>query len=518
MSCVTPSDRRKRKGTAINILECRDVSKWYGESAVLKNVNFSLAQNEIHAIVGENGAGKSTLVKIIAGLVPSDSGIINFEGNPRVESSVREVQNSGIALIHQEPRLFPDLSVLENVCVDYQPGSRARSKFNWKAAEKETQMLMDQLGCQFSLKSPVKALSVADQQMVDMVAALRKRLKVLIVDEPTASLTPSEVDRMFVTLRNLNVNGVSIIFIGHRLEEVLGLSQRITVLKDGEVVAVKETSQTTEDELVRLMVGRNIERRERDEVATSDISSLIVHNLVSPGFVDQVSFEVKKGEILGIGGLVGAGRSELLESIFGLRPRSSGEVVSTEYGPINSVKQAIGAHIALVPEDRAHNGLFLNRTIGENIIVNNLKSTSRLGVRNFAKEKSLSEELIRKFQIRISKISQLVRELSGGNQQKVSLAKWLNRDVEVLMVDEPSRGVDVGSKAEIHQLINSLAHSGMSVIMVSSDMRELIELSHRILVMRNGRLAGELSGVGISEEAVLRLASGLNVTQEGGTK
>jgi ABC-type sugar transport system ATPase subunit len=502
----------------INILECRDISKWYGESPVLSNVDFELAQNEIHAIVGENGAGKSTLAKIIAGLVIKDSGSIAFGGSARAESSVREIQNSGIVLIHQEPRLFPDLTVLENVCVDYQSVSRSPRKFDWKIAEQETTQLMAQLGCQFSLHSPVKALSVADQQMVDMVAALRKQLKLLIVDEPTASLTPSEVDRMFSTLRNLNAKGVSIIFIGHRLEEVLAISQRITVLKDGEVVAVRRTSETAEDELVQLMVGRNIEKRVRGNVKSSHETMLSVRNLSSPGFVDQVSFDVQKGEILGIGGLVGAGRSELLESIFGLRPKSSGEVVSTEYGPVNNVKQSIHAQLALVPEDRGHNALFLSRSVGENLAANNLKLTSRLGRRNFSKERSLSKELVQKFQIKVSDISQYVRELSGGNQQKVSLAKWLKKDVQVLLVDEPSRGVDVGSKSEIHQLINTLADSDMSVIMVSSDMRELIELSHRILVMRNGRIAGELSGSDISEEAILRLASGLNSGISGETQ
>ena len=496
-------------GFTINVLECKSVSKWYGEAAVLKNVDFDLAQNEIHAIVGENGAGKSTLVKIISGLVPVDVGTIKFEGNDRTYSNIREIQNSGVALIHQEPRLFPDLSVLENVCVDYQVRDGKNKRFNWKKAEEETKELLEQLGCSFSVHSPVKALSVADQQMVDMVSALRKKLKLLIVDEPTASLTPSEVARLFATIRKLNASGVAIIFIGHRLEEVLQLSNRITVLKDGEVVAVKKTSETTEDELIRLMVGRNIAASSTDSKTSSSEISLKVSNLESPGYVTDVSFEVKRGEILGIGGLVGAGRSELLETIFGLRKRSAGEVISTNHGSIKKVKQAISSRVALVPEDRAHNGLFLNRSINENLVITNLNLTSRGGKRNFGKEKQVGQELIEKFRVKLSSASQLVRELSGGNQQKVSLAKWLKQEVEILLIDEPSRGVDVGSKSEIHQFLNNSAKDGMSIIMVSSDMRELIELSHRIIVMRNGRIAGELSGSEISEEAVLRLASGL---------
>ena len=502
-------------GFTINVLECKSVSKWYGDAEVLKSVDFNLAQNEIHAIVGENGAGKSTLVKIISGLVPVDVGTIKFEGNDRTFSNIREIQNSGVALIHQEPRLFPDLSVLENVCVDYQVRDRKSKRFNWKQAEVETKELLAQLGCSFSVHSPVKALSVADQQMVDMVSALRKKLKLLIVDEPTASLTPSEVARLFETIRKLNASGVAIIFIGHRLEEVLQLSDRITVLKDGEIVAVKNTSETTEDELIRLMVGRNIAASTTDSKTSSSQISLKVSNLVSPGYVADVSFEVKRGEILGIGGLVGAGRSELLETIFGLRKRSSGEVISTNHGSIKKVKQAISSRIALVPEDRSHNGLFLNRSINENLVITNLNLTSRGGKRNFGKEKLIGQELIEKFRVKLSSASQLVRELSGGNQQKVSLAKWLKQDVEVLLIDEPSRGVDVGSKSEIHQFLKNSAKDGMSIIMVSSDMRELIELSHRIIVMRNGRIAGELSGSEISEESVLRLASGLATAGKG---
>lgn len=496
----------------MNVLECKSLSKWYGDSAVLRDVDFELAQNEIHAIVGENGAGKSTLVKIISGLVPVDVGNIKFNGNDRTYSNIREIQNSGIALIHQEPRLFPDLSVLENVCVDYEAKVGTSRRFNWKKAEEQTKQLLSQLGCTFSVHAPVKALSVADQQMVDVVSALRKKLKLLIVDEPTASLTPAEVKRMFKTLRDLNNRGVAIIFIGHRLEEVLEISTRITILKDGEVVAVKKTSETTENELIKLMVGRSLNISSRNSKISNSQTSLKIKNLVSPGYVDNISFEVKSGEILGIGGLVGAGRSELLETIFGLRKRTHGDVLSLSQGKIKKVKQAISAGIVLVPEDRAHNGLFLNRSIIENLAITNLNLTSSGGKRNFRKENKIGRELIDKFRIKLLSTAQLARELSGGNQQKVSLAKWLKQEVKILLIDEPSRGVDVGSKSEIHQFLNDSAQQGMSIIMVSSDMRELIELSHRILVMRNGRIAGELSGSDISEESVLRLASGVTST------
>ena len=499
-------------GGKINILECIGLSKWYGEAQVLHNINFELKQGEIHAVVGENGAGKSTLVKIIAGLVPVDAGQVLFESADRTFANIREIQNSGIALIHQEPRLFPDLSVLENVSVDRQVKEGKRQRFFWSAAETETRKLLDELGCSFSVHSPVKALSVADQQMVDMVSALRKKLKLLIVDEPTASLTPTEVKRLFTTLRKLNAQGVTIIFIGHRLEEVLEISDRITILKDGELVTVKNKSGTNEDELIRLMVGRNITSTAESKPIVSQEVALKVENLVSPGFVANVSFEVRKGEILGIGGLVGAGRSELLETIFGLRKRTGGRVLLNQGIEISTVHEAIEARVALVPEDRSLNGLALNRSINENLVITNLSLTSRRSWRNFTRERQLGSELIEKFRVKLSSASQLVRELSGGNQQKVSLAKWLKRNVDILLIDEPSRGVDVGSKFEIHQFLNDSSRNGMSVVMVSSDMRELIELSHRILVMRNGRVAGVLSGFEINEEAVLRLASGLTTT------
>ena len=293
---------------------------------------------------------------------------------------------------------------------------------------------------------------------------------------------------------------------------MLKISQRITVLKDGEVVAVKKTSETNEDQLVKLMVGRNIDAAAAGSGNTSNKVMLKVSNLVSPGFVSDVSFEVKQGEILGIGGLVGAGRSELLETVFGLRQRTSGIVKSTEHGELKNVKQAIAAKLALIPEDRAHNGLALNRSINENLVITNLNLSSKGGIRNFGNEAKVGQELIDKFRIKLSSAIQLVRELSGGNQQKVSLAKWLKQDIEVLLIDEPSRGVDVGSKSEIHQFLFDSANKGMSVVMVSSDMRELIELSQRIIVMRNGRIAGELTGKEISEESVLRLASGLSTS------
>lgn len=486
------------------------MSKWYGDTAVLKNIDFDLEQDEIHAVVGENGAGKSTLVKIIAGLIPLEVGKIKFKGSDRTKSNIREIQNAGVALIHQEPRLFPDLTVLENVCIDYQTGTRKGKKFNWNLAEKETAKLLEELGCSFSVHSPVKALSVADQQMVDMVSALRKNLQLLIVDEPTASLTPSEVKRFFSTLKKLHATGVAIVFIGHRLEEVLQISQKITILKDGEVVAVKKTAETNEDELVRLMVGREIDAsKDKSKHSDHKKTMLKISNLVSPGFVNNVSLEINKGEILGIGGLVGAGRSELLETIFGLRKRTEGVVVSTNYGNIDNVQQSISAKIALIPEDRGHNGLFLNRSIGENLIITNLNLTSKVGKRNFKKEGTIASELIDKFRVKILHANQLARELSGGNQQKISLAKWLKQEIEILLIDEPSRGVDVGSKAEIHQFLINSAHLGMSIIMVSSDMRELIELSHRIVVMCNGKHVGELTGTDITEESILRMASGL---------
>jgi rhamnose transport system ATP-binding protein len=488
-------------------LACSGVNKCFGGVPVLVDVDLAVRPGEIHVLLGENGAGKSTLVKIVAGLVAPDSGAVVLDGHDLTGRSVAAAQSVGVALIHQEPRLFPDLTVLENVWIDEPSRGRFRRSVNLRTLGGRTRQLLDQLGCRVALDARVNSLSVADQQLVDIASALRRELRVLIVDEPTASLTPSEVHVLFGVLRALRDDGVTIIFIGHRLEEIMSIGDRITVLRDGRVVTTLAVADTDEDELIRLMVGRDIESDTFPTDHTNGDVVLSVSALSSPGAFSGVSFEVHRGEVLGIGGLVGAGRTELLETIFGVRRRTHGTVVAAGRR-ITRNADAIRAGLGLVPEDRGVNGLVVTRPIRENIVAPNMRATSRHGIRRRNRETDLAARLIDRLRIKALGGDQLPNQLSGGNQQKVSVAKWMAHDLSVLLVDEPTRGVDVGAKAEIHNLLRELAAHGTAVVMVSSDMRELLSMSDRILVMREGALTGELHGATADEESVLRLAAG----------
>ena len=489
-------------------LVCSGVNKSFGGVPVLSDVDLDVRRGEIHVLLGENGAGKSTLVKIVAGLVDPDSGTVVLDGHDLAGRSVAAAQSVGVALIHQEPRLFPDLTVLENVWIDEPSRGRLHRSVNLRTLGGRTRQLLDQLGCRVALDARVNSLSVADQQLVDIASALRRDLRVLIVDEPTASLTPSEVHVLFGVLRSLRDDGVTIIFIGHRLEEIMSIGDRITVLRDGCVVTTLAVADTDEDELIRLMVGRDIETETRSADRTNADVVLAVSALSSPGAFAGVSFEVHGGEVLGIGGLVGAGRTELLETIFGVRKRTHGTVVAGGRRIARNA-DAIRAGLGLVPEDRGVNGLVVTRPIRENIVAPNMRATARRGIRRRSREAALATRLIDRLRIKALGGEQLPNQLSGGNQQKVSVAKWMAKDLSVLLVDEPTRGVDVGAKAEIHGLLRELAAQGTAVVMVSSDMRELLAMSDRILVMREGALAGELDGATADEESVLRLAAGV---------
>ncbi len=488
------------------VVECRGLSKWYGISKVLDEIDLSVNEGEIHVILGENGAGKSTLVKAIAGLVAQDCGSITIDGQPLRVGSVAAAQSMGVALIHQEPRLFPDLTVTENIWIDHR-SSPGKERFRLSRVGPRTQELLTQLGSSVSPDARVAFLSVADQQTVDIAAALRRDLKVLIVDEPTASLTPSEVSNLFRVMRELRDGGVAIIFIGHRLEEIMQISDRITVLRDGKLVRTLLTDDTNEDELIRLMIGRDIDSLIHRAVTHVGETLLEVKELSCSGHFADVSLEVRRGEIVGIGGLVGSGRSELLETIFGARSKVGGRVLLGGT-PNDSISESVAGGMGLVPEDRGRYGLILLSSVLNNISASNLDLTSWWDIRRPRREVFNAGEIVTNLRIKVSSLRQPAGELSGGNQQRVSLGKWLVRDLDVLLVDEPTRGVDIGSKLEIHGLLRKFADAGKAVLMVSSDMRELLEVPDRILVMREGRLAGEIPGGDATEEAVMRLASG----------
>lgn len=487
-------------------LRTENISKSFDESVVLIGANLSLNAGEVHAIVGENGAGKSTFAKICAGIHLPDAGSIFLQGQASHYSSVAEAQALGITLIHQEPRLFPDLTVVENIWIDYRgPGRR----FDIRKVVQETKRWLDELGCDLDLDAKIAQTSVADQQLIDIASALRKPLKVLILDEPTASMTPREVVRLAGVLARLKSQGVAIVFIGHRLPEILEISDRITVMRDGEVVGELDTSAASENELANMMVGRDITlSARRSRTSSASEKALVVQNLCVAGVVDDVSLSVERGEILGIGGLVGAGRSELLEAIFGLRPAYAGQV-TVNGRIIKKVRDSVEQGVGLVPEDRAKNGLVLDSSVSENIVLASLRELLRWGARDGRAERQLAERMIAELQVKTSSPHSLASSLSGGNQQKLSLAKWLAQSLSVLLVDEPTRGVDVGSKADIHALLRHIANEGVAVVVVSSDMRELLTLPDRILVMRRGRMEGSMLAEQASEEAVISLASGV---------
>ena len=491
------------------VLRCRAITKYWshgaGQLPALDAVDLTLRAGEIRVLLGENGAGKSTLVKVASGLVTPDAGTVTVRDSPLALGSVQAAQAAGIILIHQEPRLFGDLDVVDNMFIGAMP--RGRFGTDRRSAARRAKAVLDEVGCAVPLDLPVHTLSVADQQLVDIAAALLRDPRVLIVDEPTASLTPVEVERLFGILRRLRDKGVAIAFIGHRLEEIMAISDTVTVLRDGRVVADLATAGTTEGELVRLMVGRDNVRATRAPAEVGEVL-LAVSHLSSPGSFDDVNFEVRTGEIVALAGLVGAGRSEIVEAVFGIRPRSAGAVRMGGVD-IRTPQQSVRAGLALVPEDRGRHGLVLSQSISDNVSATIIRRLSSLGVRRRPAERDVAIRAIRQFAVACRGPAQRVGELSGGNQQKVSVARWMVAQPRLLIIDEPTRGVDIAAKAEIHRLLGDLAASGMAVLMVSSELPEVLALADRVLVVREGRVAGELAAREATEESVLGLATGV---------
>ncbi len=490
----------------------------FGGVEVVKGVSIELRPGEVHAIIGENGAGKSTVAKLFAGVYRPTGGSIAFirtlspspspseGGGDLILTGPRHAISLGIALIHQEPLTFPDLDVAENIFVGHQPSSR--SGVDWGEMRRRAKGILDSIGVNLDPRAKVGGLSVADQQMVELAAALSHEARVFLFDETTASLTPKEVAELFVIIRRLRDQGCAIAFVSHRLDEVMEISDRITVMRDGEKVAELVPSESSIDEVVRLMVGREIRAGERGERGDRGDGILRVAGLSVPGRVTDVSFDVRAGEIVGMAGLVGAGRTDVAQALFGVVRPSSGKVLLNGVPVrVRNPRHAMKLGIALVPEDRQHEGLLMPMSIGENATLAVLRQLSVGGwVKRGLVRKTTEEEATRLRLVHRSS-SQPVKELSGGNQQKVVLSKWLLTKPKVLILDEPTRGVDVGAKAEVHRLIRELALDGMAVLMISSDLPEVLELSDRVLVMKEGRLVAELPG-GSLAEALMMAATG----------
>jgi rhamnose transport system ATP-binding protein len=491
-----------------SLLRLQQVSKSFGAVAALRDAQLDLAAGEVHALVGENGAGKSTLVKILAGVHRPDAGTVTLDGREVTFAGPAEALAAGIAVIYQEPTLFPDLSVAENIFVGRQPVKAGR-RIDTAEMRRRSVALFRRLGVQLDPDRPARGLSIADQQLVEIAKSLSYDARILVMDEPTAALSGVEVDRLFAVVRALRDGGAAVLFISHRFDEVFALCRRVTVMRDGRWVATSPIGELTVDTLVRQMVGRDIATLFPKQDAETREVLLDVGGLTRAGVFADVSFTVRGGEIVALAGLVGAGRSEVVRAVFGIEKYDAGQVlVAGERLPPGRPAAAIAAGLALVPEDRRQQGLVMELSVERNATLTRRWQLSRFGFLPLRRELAAAREWTRKLQVKAGRLSDPVSTLSGGNQQKVVLAKWLSTTPRVLIVDEPTRGIDVGTKAEVHRLMSQLAADGVAVLMVSSELPEVLGMADRVLVMHEGRLVADIARDAADEESVMYAATG----------
>ncbi|MEV4007641.1 sugar ABC transporter ATP-binding protein [Actinomadura sp. NPDC049753] len=489
-----------------------NVSKSFGAVRALQGVTLELHAGEVHALAGENGAGKSTVVKTFAGVHRPDAGEVRVDGEPVAFNGPADAQAAGVAVIYQEPTLFPDLSVAENIFMGRQPRG-ALGRIDRRAMHAETARLFERLGVALDPQQPARGLSIADQQVVEIAKAISRDARVLIMDEPTAALTGQEVARLFAVTRSLQEHGCAVLFISHRLEEIFEICRRVTTLRDGTYVGTDMVADITPDDLVRRMVGRDLDALYPKQDVTPGEVALKVSRLTREGAFTDVSFEVRRGEIVALAGLVGAGRSEVARAVFGVDRWDAGTVeVGGRPLPAGSPTAAMSAGLALVPEDRRQQGLVMDMSIERNMGLTQLKAlrreTGRGGLISRKVERDRAADWGLRLQLKYSRLSDAVGVLSGGNQQKVVLAKWLATEPAVLIVDEPTRGIDVGTKAEVHRLLSELAAQDLAVLMISSDLPEVLGMADRILVMHEGRLTAQIARADATEESVMAAATG----------
>ncbi|MBB4661996.1 sugar ABC transporter ATP-binding protein [Conexibacter arvalis] len=503
----------KETETAVPRLALRNASKSFGAVHALRDASLELYGGHVRALLGENGAGKSTLVKTLAGVYRPDAGTVLVDGEPVSFHGPIDARDAGIAIIYQEPTLFPDLSVAENVFMGRQPLS-AGKRIDKKDLHDKTAELFRQLGVAIEPERPVRGLSIADQQLVEIAKALSFEARVLIMDEPTAALSGTEVERLFRVTRTLREQGAAVMFISHRLEEIFAICDHVTVMRDGAVTYNGDLEGKTNDDLVRWMVGRDIDQLFPKVESEIGKPVLRVERLTREGVFFDVSFEVKAGEIVALAGLVGAGRSEVARTIFGIDRADGGHAeINGRRLPNHKPTAAMRAGIGFVPEDRRQQGLVMDLSIARNATMTRMRSLAPAGIIRAAREKALASEWATRLQLKYHRLDDHVGTLSGGNQQKVVLAKWLATQPRLLIIDEPTRGIDVGTKAEVHRLISELASRGLAVLMISSELPEVLGMADRVLVMHEGRLTGEFSREEADEERVMRAATGQ--TKEG---
>lgn len=482
----------------------KGICKSFGPVEVLKDISLTIEPGKVHVLLGENGAGKSTLIKILSGVYAADAGEILIDGNVTKISNVREAQKLGIATIHQELQLVPSLSVAENLLLGRLP--KKAGFVDYKELNRQAEQAMARIGLKLNPSTKVSSLGIAQQQLVEIAKALALDSKLLILDEPTAALTQNETEVLFELMNQLREAKVGMVFISHHLNELAEIGDTVSVLRDGHLVAQVPAS-TPENELVKLMVGRSIdEQYPRQQTNVGEVM-LNVDSLTSEGKFKDVSFQVRAGEVLGIAGLVGAGRTEVLRAIAGVDPYQSGSITVRDK-PLkkHSIRKSIAAGVALVPEDRKAQGLVLSSSVAENIGYSTLYSTAKLGFVDRAGQRAKANDVSQKLRVRLANINQHVKELSGGNQQKVVFGKWVAANSKILLLDEPTRGVDVGAKVEIYELINQITASGGAVVMVSSELPEVLGMSDRILVMSEGRVSGEVPAEGATQDQIMMLA------------
>jgi rhamnose transport system ATP-binding protein len=497
------------------ILTMTNISKNFAGVQALRGVQFDLSPGEVHAILGENGAGKSTLIKVMTGVHQPNDGEIYLDNQQVHFSGPLTSRQHGIAAIYQEPSLFPDLDIAENIFVGRQP-MRAGRQVDWPSMYRAAAKLLDSLGVELNPKTKARDLSVAEQQMVEIARALSVNAKILIMDEPTSSLTLAEVADLFRIVRQLREAGTAIVFISHRLEDLFELADRVTVLRDGAYVDTRPMAGITTEELIQMMVGRTLDDLfPKQEVEAGDVA-LRVENLSLTGVFGNVSFELRQGEILGMAGLVGAGRTDVARTIFGISPATAGRIeIEGHEVKITNPHQAMNLGLAYVPEDRQHHGLVLPMTISHNITLPILSEYAKAGWIEPDTENRAAQEAATRMEVKASSIWQKAKELSGGNQQKVVLAKWLATRPRILMLDEPTRGIDVGTKAAVHGLMSELAAQGMAILMISSELPEILGMSDRILVMREGRMTGHFDRAEATQEKIMLAATQSVAVEEG---
>lgn len=498
------------------LVEMNGIHKAFSGNKVLKDVQFEVMPGEVHALMGENGAGKSTLIKILSGVYSRDKGIVKVKGEEVIFQNPKEAETNGINIIHQELNIIPHLTVAQNMFLGKELTYGKLGVLNKKKMRSATIESLKELGVtNISPDETAGRLSVGQQQMIEISRALATKAELIVMDEPTAALTDREIEVLFKVVNSLREKGVSIIYVSHRMEEIFQICDRITVLRDGEYIGTEHIKETTFDNVVRMMVGREL--GERFPKRNSAIGNVVfeANNLSLDTVFEDVSFNVRAGEILGIAGLMGAGRTEIVETIFGYRKKSSGEIIL--HGKKLNIKHprdAIRAGLAFITEDRKDKGLVISASIRDNIALTNMKSVSNSGVVNKRKEKLLVSELIQKLHVRTSGMNLEVRRLSGGNQQKVVIAKWIGIEPKVLILDEPTRGVDIGAKKEIYSIMNELSERGVAIIMISSELPEVLGISDRVLVIHEGRITGNIKQKDATQENIMMAATGRDIDEE----